>query len=254
MIFSFPITLTRFMNLARRFEKTDRSPRRRWFWEKFPEGGAPTGPDGPIPESRHEMDSPRAAVSKLQGKTERRLPPATMAYPSSCLPGHFPRPAPFFPSPYRPESPIWPSSSPPIGPGVFAGPSSALAKGGDGISRSVAHLLRNRHPNIPRASDTSGPTTIHLLRGYRTAKYSFRSLVENTLSSLLPASLRSLGLTCFLLFLRFRPRYTDSSHSKTLILGTDVPESHCGSCNIVRAAISHYRKVFWSQVVCRITG
>lgn len=44
------------------------------------------GPDRPIPELCHEMDSLRPAVSKLQSKTERRLHPGPLITPSSLLP------------------------------------------------------------------------------------------------------------------------------------------------------------------------
>lgn len=44
-----------------------------------------SGSDGPIPELCHEMDSLGPAVSKLQGKTERRLPLSSTAGHSSSF-------------------------------------------------------------------------------------------------------------------------------------------------------------------------
>lgn len=107
-----------------------------------------SGPDGPIPELCHEMDSLGPAVSKLQGKTERRLP----LYPAAANFSSF-------------RSPSAPHRSPQC---------ILLA-----LVRSSTYLCLHRPnrpargftaPNIPRASDTLGPAMIHLCRGYRTAR------------------------------------------------------------------------------------
>lgn len=107
-----------------------------------------SGPDGPIPELCHEMDSLGPAVSKLQGKTERRLP----LYPAAANFSSFRSP----PAPHR-------------------SPQCILLA----LVRSSTYLCLHRPnrpargftaPNIPRASDTLGPAMIHLCRGYRTAR------------------------------------------------------------------------------------
>lgn len=60
-------------------------------------------PDGPIPELCHEMDSLGPAVSKLQGKTERRLPPVPVPTSPLAL-SSLPSPSGFCEGPERPTS------------------------------------------------------------------------------------------------------------------------------------------------------
>lgn len=107
-----------------------------------------SGPDGPIPELCHEMDSLGPAVSKLQGKTERRL----LLHPTAANFSSFRSP----PAPHR-------------------SPQCILLA----LVRSSTYFYLHRPnrlargftaPNIPRASDTLGPAMIHLCRGYRTAR------------------------------------------------------------------------------------
>lgn len=116
-----------------------------------------SGSDGPIPELCHEMDSLGPAVSKLQGKTERRLPLSSTAGHSSSF-----RTRSFSAGSGHPRC-----SRSILQPSTYSLPPST----GPGLARGFAA------PNIPRASDTLGPAMIHLWRGYRTARYSLPSFL-----------------------------------------------------------------------------
>lgn len=115
-----------------------------------------SGSDGPIPELCHEMDSLGPAVSKLQGKTERRLPPClssgTLLLSVRAL------------STLRASILVALVRSPSITRLLYLHRLDRLARGFTA-------------PNIPRASDTLGPAMIHLWRGYRTARYSLPSFL-----------------------------------------------------------------------------